>query len=111
MYIDAHAHLDECDESELSQIISEIETDQIVTLSVSMEPKAYLKSKALPAQCKWVVPSFGIHPWKAPDVHHDMETLDELIAESPMVGEIGLDYHFAPERRLQVVRHTRRHTR
>jgi len=97
MYIDAHAHLDKYDQPELSQVIGEIEVDRIITLSVSMDPAAYLKSKALPALSKWVVPSFGIHPWNAPDAQHDMQALDKLIAESPMVGEIGLDYHFVTE--------------
>lgn len=97
MYIDAHAHLDKYDETDLSRVISEIEADQIVTLSVSMDPAAYVKNKAVAALSSRVVPSFGIHPWNAPDVHHNMQALDKLIAESPMVGEIGLDYHFVTE--------------
>jgi TatD DNase family protein len=97
MYIDAHAHLDKYDGAELSQVISEIERDQIVTVSVSMDPEAYLKSKTLLAPCKWVVSSFGIHPWNATDAHPNMQAFDKLIAESPLVGEIGLDYHFVTE--------------
>ena len=97
MYIDAHAHLDKYDETELPQVISEIDREQIFTVSVSMDPEAYLKSKTLVAPCKWVVSSFGIHPWNAPDAHHDLQALDKLIAESPLVGEIGLDYHFVTE--------------
>jgi TatD DNase family protein len=97
MYIDAHAHLDKYDETELRQVVGQIEADQIITLSVSMDPAAYLKSKALPALSKWVVPSFGIHPWNAPEAHHNLQALDKMITESPMVGEIGLDYHFVIE--------------
>jgi hypothetical protein len=44
MYIDAHAHLDKYDQTEIRQMIDEIEADQIVTLSVSMDPAAYLKN-------------------------------------------------------------------
>jgi TatD DNase family protein len=97
MYIDAHAHLDQYDETEIRQVIDEIEADQIITLSVSMDPAAYLKNNKVAALSTRVVPSFGIHPWNAPDVHHNMQALDKLIAESPMVGEIGLDYHFVTE--------------
>jgi TatD DNase family protein len=97
VYIDAHAHLDKYDQTEIRQVIDEIEADQIVTLSVSMDSAAYLKNNAVAALSTRVVPSFGIHPWNAPDAHHNMQALDKLIAESPMVGEIGLDYHFVTE--------------
>jgi TatD related DNase len=73
MYIDAHAHLDRYDETEIRQVIDEIEADQIVTLSVSMDPAAYLKNNAVAALSTRVVPSFGIHPWNAPDAHHNMQ--------------------------------------
>ena len=96
MFIDAHAHLDKYD-SELPKIIREIEANQIFTLSVSMDVESYLKSKKLDAKSKWILSTFGIHPWNAPAVHKDLQSLDPLIAESPMIGEIGLDYHFVKE--------------
>src|SRR5208282_3949485 len=97
MYIDAHAHLDKYDEAVLSEVIGEIKDSRIVTLSVSMDRAAYLKNKAVAALSTRVVPSFGIHPWNASDAHHDLQALDKLIVESPMVGEVGLDYHFVTE--------------
>jgi TatD DNase family protein len=97
MYIDAHSHLDKYDGTEIPQVIGEIDADQIVTLSVSMDPEAYLKSKTLAARYRWFGPSFGIHPWNARDAHRNMPALDKLIAESPMAGGIGLDYHFVTE--------------
>jgi TatD DNase family protein len=96
MYIDAHAHLDKYD-AQLPQAIEEIEQHKIFTISVSMDPESYARSKALDEQTAWVVSTFGVHPWNAPAFHSQLATLQPLIDSSPMVGEIGLDYHFIAE--------------
>ena len=96
MYIDAHAHLDKYG-SQLQQVIEEIEQNEIFTISVSMDPEAYAKSKAFDERTEWVLSTFGVHPWNAPSFHSQLESLQPLIDASPMVGEIGLDYHFIPE--------------
>lgn len=62
-----------------------------------MDVESYVKSKKLDGKCKWILSTFGIHPWNAPVVQQDLRSLDALIAESPMIGEIGLDYHFVTE--------------
>ena len=46
MYIDAHAYLDQYG-SELAEAITQIEQQEILTLSVSMDPAAYEKNKAI----------------------------------------------------------------
>src|SRR5512142_1752823 len=96
MYIDAHAHLDKYD-SDLPQVIKEIEQHEIFTISVAMDPEGYAKSKVIDEQSKWVVSTFGVHPWNAPAFHSQLDALQPLIDASPMVGEIGLDYHFITE--------------
>jgi TatD DNase family protein len=96
MYIDAHAHLDKY-ASEESLIIHEIESSEIFTVSVSTTPQAYADARAIATQSRWVISTFGIHPWDAPAFHSRMESLQPLIDESPMIGEIGLDYHFIPD--------------
>ena len=96
MYIDAHAHLDKYD-SEIAKAIAEIEQHEILTISVSMEPTAYEKNKSIEKQTSWVVSTFGVHPWNAPAFHSKLESLRPLIDDSPMLGEIGLDYHFVPD--------------
>jgi TatD DNase family protein len=96
MYVDAHAHLDKYD-SDLPDILHEIERNEIFTLSVSMNPESYAKSRKIDEQSQWVVTSFGVHPWDAPEFCDGLERLDPLIDSSPMVGEIGLDYHFVPQ--------------
>jgi len=96
MYIDAHAHLDKYD-AELPEILGQIEENEIFTLSVSMDPESYAKSRKIDDQSAWVVTSFGVHPWEAPKYCGRIGILDPLIDASPMVGEIGLDYHFVTE--------------
>jgi len=96
MYIDAHAHLDKYD-SLLPKAIEEIERDEIFTISVSMDPDGFAKSRAIDEQSEWVASAFGVHPWNAPAFHAQLEALQPLIDASPMMGEIGLDYHFVAE--------------
>jgi len=93
MYIDAHAHLDKYD-SQLPQVIEQIERHGIFTISVSMDPVGYAKSKAIDAQTGWVQSTFGVHPWNAPAFYPQLEALQPLVDSSTMLGEIGLDYHF-----------------
>jgi TatD DNase family protein len=96
MYIDAHTHLDKY-EADAPEILAEIETNRIFTVSVSMDPDAYASSRKLEARSPLVLSTFGIHPWNAPKHHADLASFDSLIASSPMIGEIGLDYHFITE--------------
>jgi len=96
MYIDAHAHLEKYD-SQLSQAIEEIERHEIFTIGVTMDPEGYARSRAIDKQTDLCVSTFGVHPWNAPAYHSQLEALQPLIDASPMVGEIGLDYHFVAE--------------
>jgi TatD DNase family protein len=96
MYIDAHAHLEKYD-SHLPQAIEEIKRHEIFTIGVSMDPEGYAKSRAIDEQTEWCISTFGVHPWNAPAFHAQLDTLQPLIDASPMVGEIGLDYHFVAE--------------
>jgi TatD DNase family protein len=95
MYIDAHAHLDKYDLHR--QVLDEIEEHEVFTISVSMDPEGYAKSKAIDDQTEWVLSTFGVHPWKARDFYSRLEVLQPLIDTSPMLGEIGLDYYFVAE--------------
>jgi TatD DNase family protein len=44
-----------------------------------------------------ILPIFGVHPWNASEYVGCLEDLDWAISESPMIGEIGLDYFFVNE--------------
>ncbi len=85
MFIDAHAHLGKYD-FQLPQVIEDIEQREIFTISVSMDPEEYAKSKAIDEENEWIVSTFGVHPWNAPAFHSRLETLRPLIDDSPMVG-------------------------
>jgi len=102
MYIDAHAHLDKY-ETQLPQVIQEIERHEILTVSVSMNPEAYARNMRIGKQSEWVVSTFGVHPWDAAKFHAQLEAIQPLIDASPMVGEIGLDYDFIPEAENQAL--------
>jgi TatD DNase family protein len=66
-----NAHLDKYD-SQLPQVIEEIEQHEIFTISVSMDPEGYAKSKAIDEQTEWVLSTFGVHPWNAPTFHSQL---------------------------------------
>jgi TatD DNase family protein len=98
MFIDAHAHLDHYDEARVPQVLAELEIHRVLTLSVATDTAAYARACALAEGSPWIVPTFGIHPWKAPEYAHDLDALRPLIDRSPLIGEIGLDYHWVEDR-------------
>jgi len=59
-----------------------------------MDIPSYAKNLAISKQCNWVLPIFGIHPWNASEYVDRLDSLDPLITQSPMIGEIGLDFFF-----------------
>lgn len=96
MLLDAHAHVDEYG-SQTKQALGQIRLHQIVTLAVSMDVASYKWTRKIAGSCEYIIPLFGIHPWKAPDFHDDPESLLPLINKSPLIGEIGLDHRFVKD--------------
>ena len=92
MLIDAHAHLDHYDEPR--EALARIERRRILTLANSMDPASYERNLALAEGCPLVLPSFGIHPRRAPEHADHLADLGPLIDRSPMLGELGLDFHW-----------------
>ena len=92
MLIDAHAHLDHYDEPR--EALAHIERRRILTLANSMDPASYERNLALAEECPFVLPSFGIHPRRAPEHAGHLADLGPLIDRSPMLGELGLDFHW-----------------
>jgi TatD DNase family protein len=97
MLIDAHAHLDQYGD-DLSAALGEIRRDEIVTISTATDLPSYRKGIEIAAQCAFVVPTFGVHPWCAPQYAALLPTLGRAIEQSPMIGEIGLDFHWVEDR-------------
>ncbi len=100
MLIDAHSHLDRYDlvgEAALEAALTEIRQHKIFTISNSMDLASYERNLAISELCESVLPTFGVHPWNAPQYANRLEELSEAIEQSPMLGEIGLDFYFVDD--------------
>ncbi len=96
MLLDAHVHIDEY-KKDLNTALDQIRSHQIVTLAVSMDIDSYMTARVVADSCDYVIPSFGIHPWKALAFHDRLDTLGALVKDTPMIGEIGLDHRFVDD--------------
>jgi TatD DNase family protein len=99
MLIDAHAHLDRY-EDELDTALEEINQHKIFTLSTSMDIVSYKLNLEIAEKCKLILPTFGIHPWNAHLFADNLENISKYIQQSPILGEIGLDYFFIKDTSL-----------
>ncbi len=96
MLIDAHCHLDRYKEN-LGHALEQIKQHRIFTISNSMDLPSYKQNVKIAATSDFILPIFGIHPWNASEYVGCLKDLDWAISESPMIGEIGLDYYFVSE--------------
>lgn len=90
MLIDAHAHLDHYGMA-LEAALVEIRQHQIFTLSTAMDPPSYERTREIAERCDLVLPTLGIHPWRAPAYIDRLSQYRTDIERSPVLGEIGLD--------------------
>ena len=96
MLIDAHAHLDGYGE-ELEPALGEIEDHRILTIAVSMDLPSYQRNLEIGERCDLVLPSFGVHPKRAPQYADRLRELSNAVVQSPMIGEIGLDFYWVED--------------
>ena len=89
----AHVHTDKYLEN-LNKVAAECETHNIKLLFVAMCFPSYNKIKTLSHEYDFVIPSFGIHPWRADRYSSNLISLDKYLAESKYIGEIGLYKRF-----------------
>jgi len=97
MLIDAHAHLDHYGD-ELESVLMEITQHEIFTISNSMDPSSYRRNLEIAEKCRLVLPTFGIHPRRAPEYADHLAELGTAVEQSPILGEIGLDHHWVEDR-------------
>ena len=100
MLIDAHSHVDRydlVDRGALDFALAEISKYRILTVSNSMDLPSYERNLAVAERCRFVLPIFGVHPWNAPEYVGRLDDLAPAIEQSPMLGEIGLDFHFVED--------------
>jgi TatD DNase family protein len=93
MLIDAHAHLDKYGD-DLGAALEEIEKHRIFTWAVSMDLPSYRRNLEIGARCPLALPTFGVHPKRAPDYVSRLAELNPWIERSPAIGEIGLDFYW-----------------
>lgn len=96
MLIDAHAHLDKYDAG-LRAALEEIKEHQIFTIAVSMDLHSYERSVEIADLSDLVLPTFGVHPKKAPQYSDRLKELSRFIEQSPAIGEVGLDFHWVED--------------
>jgi len=94
--IDAHLHLEIYGE-EAPGALAEIAEHRIFSVSVALDPATYEAAKGLAADSPFVLPAFGIHPELAPKHVDRLDQLAPLVAETPLIGEIGLDHHYVED--------------
>ena len=100
MFIDAHSHVDRydlVDEQTLGSALAQITQHRILTISNSMDLPSYKRNLEISEMCSLVLPTFGVHPWNAPEYADRLDDLSEAIEQSPMIGEIGLDHYFVQD--------------
>ena len=96
MLVDAHVHLDRYGE-DIESTLAEIRQMQVLTITVSMDIESYKVARILAKEEPLITPGFGIHPWNASKFVSSLDQLLPYIAEAPVIGEIGLDYHFVED--------------
>jgi TatD DNase family protein len=62
-----------------------------------MDIPSYRQNLEIAERCKLILPCFGVHPWNAPEYVNHLEDLRNFIEQTPLLGEIGLDFHSAED--------------
>ncbi|MEX0805744.1 MAG: TatD family hydrolase [Candidatus Binatia bacterium] len=96
MLIDAHVHLDKYGDL-LDEALNEIERERIFTFATAMDAPSYLELRQIAQRSALVLPTFGIHPKRAPEYVGRLHQLSQYIETSPAIGEIGLDFHWVKD--------------
>ena len=96
MLIDAHAHLDKYGD-DLKLALNEIQDHRVFTIAVAMDVPSYKRSLEIGDLSELVLPTFGVHPKRAPDYADRLRELGSFIEETRIIGEIGLDFHWVKD--------------
>jgi len=86
---DFHCHVDLFPDP--AALIAECDRKRIVTLAVTTTPKAWTQNRRWTERSSFVIPAIGLHPELADQRREEIALLEQLMAETPFVGEIGLD--------------------
>lgn len=97
MYIDFHNHIDFYKDEEIDSVINCINLNKIKIIACSMDEESYLKNIEISKKSDYIVPIFGIHPWKVKN-NIDIDKFEYYIKNTPLIGEIGLDFHWIEDK-------------
>jgi TatD DNase family protein len=86
---DFHCHVDLFPDP--AGLIAACERNRIFTLAVTTTPKAWTQNKRWTANSRFVFAAIGLHPELAGQRRGELGLLEQLMADTPLVGEIGLD--------------------
>ena len=86
---DFHCHVDLF--ADPMALIAECDRNRIVTLAVTTTPKAWRQNRRWTELSSFVIPAIGLHPELAGQRYSEVALVEQLMAETPFVGEIGLD--------------------
>jgi len=86
---DFHCHVDLFPDP--AAVIADCDRDRIVTLAVTTTPKAWTRNRRWTERSSFVIPAIGLHPELADQRRAEIALVEQLMAETPFVGEIGLD--------------------
>jgi TatD DNase family protein len=117
MYIDFHTHLYAyADTEKLEKTLSQ--QNDLISVSAAVDEPSFFKTKQIAdsiAKCTGraytgpaavpaagcgvprIIPTFGIHPAEAARYAGRLSTIEPLLAESPLIGEIGLDFFWVQD--------------
>jgi TatD DNase family protein len=96
MLIDAHAHLDKYGDL-LDEALDQIQQGGIFTIATAMDLPSYFQLQTIADRSDLVLPTFGIHPRRAPEYADRLSELSPHIEQSPAIGEVGLDFHWVED--------------
>ncbi len=97
MFVDAHTHLHGYPEYLIPVVLQQIEEYSIRTVAVAIDLPTYLQSRVIAESSNIIIPTPGVHPWQAVDDTDAANELMAYLADTPALGEIGLDFHWVTE--------------
>jgi TatD DNase family protein len=86
---DFHCHVDLFPDP--AALIADCDRNRIVTLAVTTTPKAWRQNRRWTERSNFVMPAIGLHPELADQRRGEIALVEQLMAETPFVGEVGLD--------------------
>lgn len=86
---DFHCHVDLFPDP--PALIADCDRNRIVTLAVTTTPNAWKQNRRWTERSNFVIPAIGLHPELADQRRAEIALVEQLMADTPFVGEVGLD--------------------